>query len=80
MNPYMLHEVRKDDTARRYKEAEQSRLAAIATTGSARGDADGSELAVASGVRRWASHRTARWAAAITVCAAVAATLFAVTV
>ena len=35
MNPYMLHEVRKDDTARQYKEAERSRLAAIATNGDA---------------------------------------------
>ncbi len=76
MHPFMLHEVRKDDTARRYKEADQSRLAALATAGSARGDADGSELAVASGFHRWASHRSARWAAAITVCVAVAAALF----
>ena len=76
MNPYMLHEVRKDDTARQYKEAERSRLAAIATNG----DADASELAVPGSFHRWVGHRTARWTAAITVCVAVAAALFTIAV
>ena len=74
MNPYMLHEVRKDDLATRYKEAERSRMATAVTNG----DADASELAVISGFRRWTSHRAARWAAAITVCVAVAAALLTV--
>lgn len=74
MNPYMLHEVRKDDLATRYKEAERSRTAATVTYD----DTDTSGLAVVSGFRRWTSHRTARWAAAITVCVAVAAALLTV--
>lgn len=71
MNPWMLREVRKDDVATMYEEAERSRLAATVANESLTDQVSQERSNPISGVR-YAIHSTrVRWAAGIALVAAL---------
>ena len=72
MNPWMLHEVRRDDVAARYQEAERSRIAAKMSEDTTRAAANHNRSRRASGIRRAAGASAARWAVGIALVASLA--------
>ena len=75
MNPWLLHEVRKDDIAARYDYADRSRLAATLTDDRSHSDSD---FKVLSGAQRLTRIRGVYWVAGLAVGLALITALLAV--
>lgn len=73
MNPWLLREVRQDDVAARYREADHSRLAALAGSDSAADRASGKRPGLITGVQRAADWTAVRWVAGIALAGTLAA-------
>ena len=75
MNPWLLHEVRKDDIAARYDFAERSRLAATLTDDSSNAGPDAES---STGAHRLTRIRGVYWVAGLAVGLALITALLAV--
>lgn len=78
MNPWMLHEVRKDDVESRYKEAERHRLAATLPD-DLPSDGDRGEWLAPASRGRPRGRRRVRWIAALLTITALAVTMIVAT-
>ncbi|MCA9870877.1 MAG: hypothetical protein H6649_04575 [Caldilineae bacterium] len=79
MNPWLLHEVRKDDVATRYREADRSWLAAAVSGDSPTDEPSSRHNKLITGMQRAVHSTEIRWAGGIafgTVLVAVVVALF----